>query len=454
MTKTVAISCSDFRSGFFNDPNLAYHLRTLRKLPLFRLIMKNSYLFRCCALMFPCLLVLFPGTALSTPVGAGLTEAALLLVATAGFLHFRQIWITPGHLSKSLRLFCVLWLVSVALELLLMTIHGFSARGMHSPLLRIAALISLVLMVEIAPRTSVFWYGIALGCFTVFVVACYQKFHLKIDRATGFHNPIHFGNFSLAMSMMALAALTQLRSASTALKLVLGLATLAGVLTSFLSGSRGGWLALLLIFIPLMSISKDKKQMGLIALFFGAGLVLVYAVPETGVRSRIEAITHDLIAYDQGNIETSVGMRLELFRSSFNVFLAHPLIGVGDNFKLALDEMARLGKPAAAGHDLNDTHNEAIYALMRGGVFGFGQLLLLYLAPLIYFGRALRRPENQNNQALLASAAAGFVLVLVTIDFGLTVNVFTRHIGKALYFILICFLVAMCEIEMNKAKKA
>jgi O-antigen ligase len=415
--------------------------------------MKNSSLFRSYALIFPCLLLLFPGTALSTPLGAGLTQAALLMVAISGLSHFRQIWISQDHLSRPLRLFCVLWLISVALELLLMTIHGFSARGMHSPLLRIATVICLVLMVEVAPKTRVFWYGIALGCFTVFVVACYQKFHLNIDRATGFHNPIHFGNFSLAMGMMALAALTQLRSASTALKIMLGLATLAGVLTSFLSGSRGGWLALLLIFIPLMSISKDKKQMGFIALFFGAGLVLAYAIPETGVRLRVESIWHDLIAYEQGNIETSVGMRLELFRSSFNVFLGHPLIGVGDNFKFALDEMERLGKPAAAGHNLNDTHNEVVYALMRGGVFGFGQLLLLYLAPLIYFGRALRRKDNHNNQALLAIAAAGFVLALVTIDFGLTVNVFTRHIGKAMYFIFICFLVAMCEIEKNTAEK-
>ena len=442
------------RHGLFNDPNIAYHLRTLRKLPLFRLTMKNSYLTRSYALIFSCLLLLFPGTALSTPVGAGLTEAALLIVAIVGLSHFRQTWITPGHLSNPLKLFCVLWLISVALEFFLMTIHGFSASGMHSPLLRIAAVISLVLMVEVAPKTRVFWYGIALGCFSVFVIASYRKFHLNIDRATGFHNPIHFGNFSLAMGMMALAALTQLKSASTSLRVLLGLATLAGVLTSLFSGSRGGWLALLLIFIPLMSISKDKRQMSFVALFFGAGLVLAYVVPETGVRPRIESIAHDLIAYGQGNIETSIGMRLELFRSSFNVFLAHPVIGVGDNFKFALDEMARLGKPAAAGHNLNDTHNEVIYALMRGGVFGFAQLLLLYLAPLIYFGRALRRKENRDNQALLASAAAGFVLVLVTIDFGLTVNVFTRHIGKALYFILICFLVAMCEIELNNAKKS
>jgi O-antigen ligase len=415
--------------------------------------MKNTHHTRNYALIFPCLLLLFPGTGLSTPIGAGLTEAALLIIAMVGFARARQIWATPHRLSGPLRLFCILWLVSVALEFFLMTIHGFSAPRMHSPLLRIAAVISLVLMVDAAPKTRFFWYGIAVGCFSVLAIASYRKFHLNIERATGFHNPIHFGNFSLAMGMLALAALTQLRSASTPFKIILGLSAVAGVLTSLFSGSRGGWLALLLIFIPLMSISKDKKQLGFLALFFGVGLVLVYLLPETDVKARIESITHDLIAYGQGNIETSIGMRLELFRSSFNVFLANPVIGVGDNFKFALDEMARVGKPAAPGHKLNDTHNEVIYALMRGGVFGLAQLLLLYMAPLFYFGKAMRSKDNRENQALLASAAAGFVFVLITIDFGLTVNVFTRHIGKAFYFILICFLVAMCEIERNNAKK-
>jgi O-antigen ligase len=414
--------------------------------------MKNSHHTRNYALIFSCLLLLFPGTGLSTPVGAGLTEASLLIIAIAGFTHFRQTWATPDRLSEPLRLFCILWLLSVALEFFLMTIHGFSAPRMHSPLLRIAAIISLVLMVEAAPKTRLFWYGIALGCFSVFAIASYQKFYLNIERATGFHNPIHFGNFSLAMGMMALAALTQLKSATISFKIVLGLAILTSLLTSLLSGSRGGWLALLLIFIPLISISRDKKQMSFLALIFVAALVLAYFLPETGVRLRIESITHDLIAYGQGDIETPIGMRIELFRSSFNVFLAHPFIGVGDNFKVALDEMARRGKPAAAGHSLNDTHNEVIYSLMRGGVFGLAQLLLLYMAPLLYFGRALRSNENRENQALLAIAAAGFVLVLLTIDFGLTANVFTRHIGKAFYFILICFLVAMCEIERNNAK--
>jgi O-antigen ligase len=414
--------------------------------------MKNSLHTRSYALIFPCLLLLFPGTGLSTPVGAGLTEAALLIIAIAGFAHFRQIWGVPDRLSEPLKFFCVLWLLSVALEFFLIAVHGFSASRLHSPLLRIAALISLVLMVEAAPKTRLFWYGIAMGCFSVLAIACYRKFYLNIERATGFHNPIHFGNFSLAMGLMALAALTQLKSTSSSFKIMLGLATLAGVLTSLFSGSRGGWLALLLIFIPLMSISRDKKQMSFLVLFIGAGLVLAYLLPETGVMARIESIAHDLTSYGQGNIETSIGMRLELFRSSFNVFLAHPFLGVGDDFKFALDEMARLGRPAAAGHSLNDTHNEVIYSLMRGGVFGFAQLLVLYIAPLLYFGKALRSRDNRENQALLASAAAGFVFVLITIDFGLTVNVFTRHIGKAFYFIVVCFLVAMCEIERNNAK--
>jgi O-antigen ligase len=161
-----------------------------------------------------------------------------------------------------------------------------------------------------------------------------------------------------------------------------------------------------------------------------------------------------LQAYAKGDVHTSIGMRFELFQASWKVFLNHPMLGVGDDFKPALAEMVKAGVEIKPSYQLNDTHNEVLYALMRGGVVGLGQLLLVYLAPMVYFIRTLRRSVSGGAPILRAFAAAGLLLVLMTIDFGLSVNVFTRHIGKAFYFVTVCFLIAFCEIERRRPKRS
>jgi O-antigen ligase len=436
--------------------------------PVQTILMKNQPALARFAILFPYLLLLFPLSALSTPVGAGLIQAALLLATLAGITIFFKprpaLSDTPRlslqALTKPLQWFLLFWLGSVMLELVILSVHGFSGSKLHSPLLRIVTAAALVLMVMSTRKTQIYWYGVIGGCFAVLAVALFQRLFLGLERATGFHNAIHFGNFSLCLGLMALVALTQLRAITLKFKILLAAAALAGILTSLLSGSRGGWIALLLIFVPLYGLSESKKQLAFIGALLAAILALAYAIPGSGVQARIADIWASLVAYESGTFNTSIGLRLEMFRASWNVFMAHPLLGVGDNFQFVIDEVARLGSHIPPGHQLNDSHNEVLYALVRGGLIGLAQLLILYLAPLTYFfkmlrlqramGNSARVPSLLNQDYLKAFAAAGIVLVMLTIDFGLTVNVFTRHIGKAFYFINVCFLVALCEIELNK----
>jgi O-antigen ligase len=444
--------------------------------PVQNILMKKSLALGRFGVVFPYLLLLFPLSALSTPVGAGLIQAALLIAILLGastlynFLRSNEVsarlTVDTGvlPLTPQLKRFLFLWLIGVALELVILSVHGFSGSRLHSPLLRVVTAAIAVLMVLSTHKTQNYWYGIIGGCFAVFMVAIFQRSYLGLERATGFHNAIHFGNFSLSLGLMALVALTQLRSSTPQFKIILGAAALAGVVTSLLSGSRGGWIALVLIFVPLYGLSENKKQLTMMAATLVAVLGLAYLIPGTGVHARIADVWGNLVAYENGTFNTPIGLRLEMFRGSWHVFLAHPIIGVGDHFKFVLAEIARLGSSIPPGHELNDSHNEVLYALVRGGLVGLAQLLILYLAPLAYFFRVLRlkgfvAPSDASQRVesaaqLKAFAAAGIVLVLLTIDFGLTVNVFTRHIGKAFYFINVCFLVALCEIELNKLKAA
>jgi O-antigen ligase len=395
----------------------------------------------------------FPAFALSTPFGSGLVEALLLIIAIVGTRHYRQIWTDTMAESPALKRFVYFWVLALMLEIMILALHGVKGVDVHSPMLRLATLGALLLVVKQDVKPNYYWYGLIAGCYAVLAVGLFQRYHLQMPRATGFHNQIHYGNFSLAMGMMAVVALTQSREDSRLFRIALVIAAVCGIITSLLSGSRGGWIGLLLAWFPIYAISKDKRPVVLVGLGVAGLVMIAFAIPATGIQARLSAITTDLEAYRQGDVHTSIGIRLELFRASWQVFLEHPWIGVGRDFSPVLNEMRKTGIEIPPHYQLNDTHNEVLFSMVRGGILGLGQVLILYLSPVMYFSKMLASPAQRENKSVLAFAGAGLILVLLTIDFGLSVNVFTRHIGKAFYFVTICMLVAATEISVRRTRE-
>jgi O-antigen ligase len=398
--------------------------------------------------IYASIVLLYPALSLSTAHGSGVLQACMLILALVSMIQFSQTKQTYQRLSGDAKLFILLFLFSVALEVFIIWVHGYNHPTLHSPVLRLVCMMLLIGIVTYSVDSKYLWTGIVMGALAVLATAFYQRFHLNIARATGYHNAIHFGNFSLALGLFAFAALSQIKHTSVAIKLALISALIAGLLTSLLSGSRGGWIAMVLSFIPLYTYSKPEyKKYLLIAMVLVISLFAVtYAIPSTGVKIRMLQIFENITAYLNGNPYTSLGYRLEMMRASLNVILLHPLIGIGDNFKVVVQEMGRLGMDVTM-HNFNDTHNEVIFSFLRGGIAGFLQLILLYCAPIIYFVRTSRLKMAQSNGQLMALALAGIIFVMACIDFGLSVNIFTRQIGKSFYFIMITCLIALCEVR-------
>ncbi len=402
--------------------------------------------------IYTLLVMLYPALALSTAHGSGAIQACLLIMAVVSATRFNALMHAYEQLSNDAKLFSLLFMVSVLLESFIIAVHGYTHPALHSPLLRLVAIVSLITIAGLRIRARYFWLGIVFGAFAVLATAVYQRFYLHIPRATGYHNAIHFGNFSLVLGLLSFVAFTQLKQINIFSKILLLSAALAGLITSLLSGSRGGWIALILSFIPIYTYSKPnyRKQLLWAILILLVLLVSIYLLPSLGFKTRLTEIYDNINAYLHGNPHTSIGYRFEMMRGSLNVALENPFWGIGDNFKLVMQEMARLGT-VVPNANFNDTHNELIYAFLRGGVVGFLQLLILYIAPMLYFIKTAKSTAAQSNETLMALAVGGVVLTMATIDFGLSVNVFTRQIGKSFYFIMVIYLLGLCEIERRKA---
>jgi ADP-heptose:LPS heptosyltransferase len=223
------------------------------------------------------------------------------------------------------------------------------------------------------------------------------------------------------------------------------LALLAGLVASALSGSRGGWVAMLLAAVPLARYGYQMhgKRM-LVALALAAALcVLAYAVPGSGVAQRVAEAVSDVQGYlARNDATTSVGIRLELWKASWLMFMEHPWLGVGrDNFNQALHALAAQGliqqSPALI---YSSSHNDMLHCLATGGLLDFILLVAMYATPFQFFRKMLHAADRGQRPLALA----GVVLVLCFVGFGLTDAMFWLMAPKVFYVTMVCSLAGMC----------
>lgn len=308
------------------------------------------------------------------------------------------------------------------------------------------------------PNIRHFWLGLCLGTIGACLLALVQRFFLGIERVDGYtHHPISFGNVALAMGCMALCGMNGMSGLQNSRSLVVRylpiLAFFCGLIGSVLSGSRGGWLALPLL-IPLVYLvacaqsSKVQQKLLISCALLGCLLVLAYAIPATGVALRIGEAFSDIQRYSQHqDANTSVGIRLELWKASVMMFLDHPWLGVGrDQFQSSLQALAQQQRiPVTEALKFSSSHNDALHFLATGGLLDFSFLLLLYGAPLHFFWKTWQQQPLARPPAL-----AGMCLVVCYIGFGLTDVMFWLMMTKVFYVMMVGVLAGLCCAASRK----
>jgi len=389
------------------------------------------------------LLFALPALALGSKSGLGAVQLVILLVF---LIRFRPVWSAYQQywfeLSGLILAFSAYFFVS----LVRLVLDDQGLRTLDGPARLLLGLTCIGVMYHLRPRARYFWMGLCATTVVSAAVAVYQVAAGLGDegRAIGFtHHAITFGNLALASGLMALCGVSTFRG--TRLAWVPGVALLCGMLASILSGSRGGWLALPLVMIPLAVYGRRVLGYNMLVL---SGLLLALvaaacAVPALGMADRIAIAVAEVQRYlATGDANTSVGIRLELWRASIMMFIDHPWLGVGrDDFHAALNALAAQGRlqqgPALT---FSSGHNDLLHCLATGGVLDAALLLLLYIAPMRYFIAQLRRPDQGQHPLALA----GLVVVVAFIGFGLTDVMFWLMKTKVFYVMMVGSLVGMC----------
>ncbi|MGG4605195.1 O-antigen ligase family protein [Paenalcaligenes sp. Me131] len=333
------------------------------------------------------------------------------------------------------------WLVLAALVLygLMGIIEGlfyqYPSRAYDLPSRFLAAAIALFFVLKYPPRLTWVWAGLATGGVLAGCWAGYQKIFLHIDRAKGFTHVIQFGNISMLTGLFCLAGLAWActRPNKRGWILWLSLGALGGIAGSLFSGSRGGWIGLPLIALIFFRVYHQYFSLRLKLLFSTAivGLaVVIYSVPQFGVQQRIHEAINNISLYTQGQSNTSLGARFEMWNGASQLFMAKPIFGWGKaQYKSAMTELADQGKAHPVVKMFDHPHNEILNNAAKQGIVGILALLFLYVVPLRLFASGLRAASLTQRSL----ATAGFLLPIAYIDFGLSQAFLTHNSGVMVY---------------------
>ncbi|SDF93681.1 MULTISPECIES: glycosyltransferase family 9 protein [unclassified Duganella] len=398
------------------------------------------------------LLFALPALALTSKVGLGLVLCIILLI----FLRHPRA-VLGGHLQHwgELRGVTLAFFLYFLVSLLRMVLDEQALRTLDGPARLLLGLSCIGVMFYLRPRIRYFCLGLCVTTIVAALVACWQVFSGEMPQAVGFtHHAITFGDLSLVSGLMAVCCLGAFRDPRLVrLRWLPGVALLAGMLSTILSGAYGNWMTLPLVLVPLLTYGRrmyGRPLLLILALMLGM-VALACVIPATGVAQRIVLTISDVQGYLHGGVPTtSFGIRLELWRAALMMFAEHPWLGVGrDNFDAALHALAASGQLQAASPALafSSAQNDLLYCLATGGLLDASLLLFMYIAPLRYFIGELRRPDQGQHSLALA----GVVLVVAFIGFGLTEAMFWLMMPKVFYVMMLCSLIGMCLAVRHRA---
>ncbi len=294
-------------------------------------------------------------------------------------------------------------------------------------------------------------WGCAVGAITVGMTAILYRppgGWSAMDRfCNSFTNPLPMGNTVLLLAFLALlAAGWDVRRGWAALA-VRSIALLLGLYAVYATGARSA-----LILIPVFLILFMAQQGWIFSWKKNVLAVAIIAIGGAGlystsyVHSRISDIRSNLVAFQHGDENTAIGLRLQYWQAAWKLFETHPVYGVGRG-KIAdgINDLIRRNqvRPEAAGEY---KHSEFFTTIAGMGLIGIACLLLFYFGMGIYFLRDHRSPDP----FVRTAAYGGMAILFSTVIDGLTNDVIALDMTCDLLAALSATLLAMIEVRRRE----
>lgn len=358
-------------------------------------------------------------------------------------LHAPMAAVMPRHALLALSIaLCLPFLAVIVSELA----HGHVVGNtLDSPSRFLIAIVVMFALRRVSHHLPAWMtYGLPLGAFAAASMATYIVVEYVARAESTFLNAIHFGDIALLIGVLSAMSIHWLKRDS-AFGVVLKLAgALAGCYASWASQSRGGWIALpLLVVICLWAGGKTWNRRARLSavLLLCAAIVVPVAFSKTVRERMFTDISTDLIKLEQGQPDTSVGIRLELYKTAVTLIRDNPVFGLGAHgFHDAMTPLEQAGAitPTTASLGRGEVHNQILAYGADYGLLGIFSMLAVYAVPAWFFSLCIRRGDTRARR----TGVLGLVTAVSFFVFGLTVETFNLKVTAAFYATMLAVLAA------------
>ncbi len=405
----------------------------------------------------PFIALFFPLFCLAVGKGYDVMSALLYLFAVIALFSRRKVHLTPS--IKSICWAFAAYFICFVLSLLIKGAN-LSYLDWSSRLLYAIPVIFLLLKYPLSLKKL--QWGIVGGAIIAGIVAIIQVSFFDVGRAySNLHTawskgymPIQSGDMAMTLGLLSLSlGLFHLKKKKYAFAALALIAMLLGVGGSFLSGSRGGWLAIPIVFAYLLiehrkhiNVKSVSAALIVLALLFTS----MNKLDPGGIMERIHQGIHNTQVYSKGDKNTSIGIRFVLWKSAIETFEQNPIFGAGyEGRVLSREQQVKEGTfpkaIAEEGYLIGHAHNQYLEALSVRGIIGLLILLAVFFVPIRSFMQ--NGQENENSKLL---KEMGIVTVLSVMAYGLTQAFFNMNSGVVFYSLMIAILCATQAFEQRK----
>ncbi|MBE0470634.1 MAG: O-antigen ligase family protein [Methyloprofundus sp.] len=271
-------------------------------------------------------------------------------------------------------------------------------------------------------------------------------------RGLGFlESPIVKGNLGMMVGLMSFVLFFYFKDLFWRLLAVT--VFFCGVYFSFLTGSRGGWLALFISFFTILLFlyfyDREKLKSFFIVLFVFA-LIFIFSWQFLPISDRILAAYENVFDYFSGTSRTtSLGYRFDMWLIAINEFIKSPVWGHGFNsFGEVYKGYIESGHvpPVSGRATWRQPHNDYLRVLVEQGLIGFIPMMLFFFYPFVFFIRKIRvHACSQRKIAYLG--LMGIVMIESIMEFMLTdMNITTKYF---MYIYIFTIVLIMSLISNN-----
>ncbi|HIH0818403.1 TPA: O-antigen ligase family protein [Vibrio cholerae] len=220
------------------------------------------------------------------------------------------------------------------------------------------------------------YFIIAIAAIVCGLNAFYERYVLNIYRVGISTNPIPY---ALYVSFLVLSCVyLLLNSQSKTLKLLASIGGSLSLSAIIMTDVRGVilFLPVAIIYLVITTIKPIWKYYiaSILSIILLSGVFYTIFQPE--INARIVQTQNEIALIKQGNLTSSIGIRLDLWMHGVDIIVQNPLFGVGDSG--LQDSISQMTNPGAAIQP--HLHNQYLDLLARYGIVGTLVIFLFCLA--------------------------------------------------------------------------